>query len=66
MQIKRTFLATTVLLIATICLFISAKITPIPPSAPSPNNSVCCKNHLKDKTFSPWNFVTQGILHITI
>ncbi|MEO5942381.1 MAG: hypothetical protein ABIP30_02570 [Ferruginibacter sp.] len=66
MQNKKNLLATTALLAVTICLFISAKITPTPVSAPKKACTSCCKNSSKDKSESLWNFVTKGILHLSV
>ena len=66
MQIKKNLWATSALLAITICLFLSAKITPIPASAPQKACTSCCKNSSKEKNVSPWNFVAQSILHLSV
>jgi len=68
MQIKKDLLLSTALLILSGCLLFAAKADAtiqLKAEKPCPAKISCCKKMVPavQKSESPWNFVTQGLLH---
>ncbi|MEP6711924.1 MAG: hypothetical protein ABJA37_05900 [Ferruginibacter sp.] len=69
MQIKKDIWLSLALVVLAAWLFIAAKTTanPVEPvKAPCVLPKKCCQNGIPLKTASPWNFFTEGILHLTV
>ncbi len=69
MQIRKEILLFLSLVLLCITLIMAADFSAKPavkcdmPGAPT---SPCCKNYIKNSSnISPWNFITEGILHLT-
>lgn len=70
MQIKKEILLFFTLVILCITLIMAAdlsKKTTENCSVPGNSPAICCKNApINNSNISPWNFITQGVLHFTI
>jgi hypothetical protein len=69
MQIKKDILLSLSIIILAAWFFIAAKITTKPLPQPTNNDistPACCKINCTPKKFSPWLFVTEGILHVSV
>ncbi|MEP7164895.1 MAG: hypothetical protein ABI741_09375 [Ferruginibacter sp.] len=69
MQIKKEILLFFTLVLLCITLLMAADYstkTPANCSMIGPSTPGCCKNYIKNNSnTSPWNFITQGILHLS-
>ena len=68
MQIKKEILLFLSLVLLCITLIMAAdfsKTTPQKCNAPAGSPTNCCKNYQKTNSNTlPWNFITEGILHL--
>jgi hypothetical protein len=67
MQIKKDILFSLLLMIVAACLLIAAKSTPVKPARPDMHCAgLKCENKEDGhRHVSPWNFLTQGVLHLS-
>jgi len=69
MQIKKEILLFFTLILLCITLIMAADISKentVDPKNPETCPSNCCKNYIRNDTdTSPWNFITQGLLHFS-
>ena len=70
MQIKKYILFSAALVIVAAWLSIAANINTTIPAPAKTSCSLpkkCCKNYQQQRHLTtPWNFITQGILHVTV
>jgi hypothetical protein len=68
MQIKKEIFLFGLLIVFSISLLIASTISERPEACVgSKSKSIgCCQEKLSDKSESPWNFITGGILHLSV
>lgn len=69
MQIKKEILLFCLLIVLSVSLLVAADVSSkknecLP--GPAKSTECCCKEPVKSKTESPWNFITGGVLHLSI